>query len=266
MIISSIFWNVSPEIVKLGPFSLRWYGLLFASAFVFGYIILSKIYELEKKPQADLEQLSIYVILGTVIGARLGHCLFYDPVFYLSHPIEILKVWEGGLASHGAAIGILTSIYLISKKQKDKSMLWILDRVVIVVALGGALIRLGNLFNSEIIGKATDLPWAFIFARIDDVPRHPTQLYESFFYLITFAVLYFTYMKTQKKSKQGYLFGLAIVMIFGFRFFVEFVKENQSAFEKGMILDMGQLLSIPFILAGLYFMFRKQKEIPQKKK
>jgi phosphatidylglycerol:prolipoprotein diacylglycerol transferase len=214
MIISSIFWNVSPEIIKLGPFSLRWYGLLFASAFVFGYIILSKIYQLEKKPQADLEQLSIFVILGTVIGARLGHCLFYDPVFYLSHPIEIIKVWEGGLASHGAAIGILTSIYLISKKQKDKSMLWILDRVVIVVALGGALIRLGNLFNSEIIGKATDLPWAFIFARIDDVPRHPTQLYESFFYLITFATLYFTYMKTQKKSKQGYLFGLAIVMIF----------------------------------------------------
>jgi phosphatidylglycerol:prolipoprotein diacylglycerol transferase len=266
MIISSIFWNVSPEIIKLGPFSLRWYGLLFASAFVFGYIILSKIYQLEKKPQADLEQLSIFVILGTVIGARLGHCLFYDPVFYLSHPIEIIKVWEGGLASHGAAIGILTSIYLISKKQKDKSMLWILDRVVIVVALGGALIRLGNLFNSEIIGKATDLPWAFIFARIDDVPRHPTQLYESFFYLITFATLYFTYMKTQKKSKQGYLFGLAIVMIFGSRFFVEFVKENQSPFEKGMILDMGQILSIPFVLAGLYFMFRKQKDIPQKKK
>ena len=198
MIISSIFWNVSPEIIKLGPFSLRWYGLLFALAFVFGYIILTKVYKLEKKSQADLEQLSIYVILGTVIGARLGHCLFYDPVYYLSHPIEIIKVWEGGLASHGAAIGILISIYLISKKQKDKSMLWILDRLVIVVALGGALIRLGNLFNSEIIGKAADVPWAFIFARIDNIPRHPTQLYESFFYLITFAVLYFTYMKTQK--------------------------------------------------------------------
>jgi phosphatidylglycerol:prolipoprotein diacylglycerol transferase len=266
MIISSIFWNVSPEIIKLGPFALRWYGLLFASAFVFGYIILSKVYTLEKKPLADLEQLSIYVILGTVIGARLGHCLFYDPVYYLSHPIEIIKVWEGGLASHGAAVGILTSIYLITKKQKDKSMLWILDRLVIVVALGGSLIRLGNLFNSEIIGKATDLPWAFIFARIDDVPRHPTQLYESFFYLITFVVLYFTYLKTDKKSKQGYLFGLAIVMIFGFRFFVEFVKENQSPFEKGMILDMGQILSIPFVLAGLYFMFKKYKEIPPQKK
>ena len=129
MIISSIFWNVSPEIVKLGPITLRWYGLLFASGFVFGYLILTKIYKLEKKPQADLEQLSIYVILGTVIGARLGHCLFYDPVYYLSNPLEMIKVWEGGLASHGAAIGIPFSIYLLTKKQKDKTMLWILDRV-----------------------------------------------------------------------------------------------------------------------------------------
>ena len=265
MIISSIFWNVSPEIMKLGPFSLRWYGLLFASGFVLGYLILTKIYKLEKKPLADLEQLSIYVILGTVIGARLGHCLFYDPVYYLSHPIEIIKVWEGGLASHGAAIGILISIYLITKKQKDKTMLWILDRLVIVVALGGALIRLGNLFNSEIIGRPADVPWAFIFARVDDIPRHPAQLYESFFYLITFVVLYFTYMKTNKKLLPGYLFGLALVMIFGFRFFVEFIKENQSPFEQGMILDMGQLLSIPFVIAGFYFMFRKRNEVIHKK-
>lgn len=266
MTVSSIFWNVSPEIFKLGPISLRWYGLLFALAFVFGYIILNKIYTIEKKTQVDLEQLSIYVILGTVIGARLGHCLFYDPVYYLSHPIEIIKVWEGGLASHGAAIGILISIYLITKKQKDKSMLWILDRLVIVVSLGGALIRLGNLFNSEIIGKPTDLPWAFIFAHVDNIPRHPSQLYESIFYLVTFGVLYFTYIKTQKKFKQGFLFGLAIAMIFGFRFFVEFVKENQSPFEQGLTLNMGQMLSIPFFIAGLFFMFRKQKEIPHTKK
>lgn len=264
MIISSIFWNVSPEIIKLGPFSLRWYGLLFALGFVFGYLILTKFYRLEKKPQTDLEQLSIYVILGTVIGARLGHCLFYDPVYYLSHPIEIIKVWEGGLASHGAAIGILISIYLITKKQKDKTMLWILDRLVIVVALAAVLIRLGNLFNSEIIGKAADVPWAFIFARVDDVPRHPAQLYESIFYLISFITLYFTYTKTQKKLKQGFLFGLFLVLIFGFRFIVEFVKENQSAFEQGMSLNMGQILSIPFVLAGLYFIFRKQKENPNK--
>ncbi len=266
MIISSIFWNVSPEIVKLGPFTVRWYGLLFALAFVFGYLILTKIYKLEKKSSADLEQLSIYVILGTVIGARLGHCLFYDPAYYLSHPIEILKVWEGGLASHGAAIGILIAIYLITKKQKDKTMLWILDRLVIVVALGGALIRLGNLFNSEIIGKPSDLPWAFIFARVDDIPRHPAQLYESIFYLITFGILYYTYLKTDKKFKPGYLFGFAIVLIFGFRFLVEFLKKEQSPFEVGMILDMGQILSIPFVIGGLYFMFRKTKEIVHKTK
>ena len=264
MILSYIFWNVSPEIVKLGPISLRWYGLLFASGFVFGYLILTKIYKLEKKPQADLEQLTIYVILGTVIGARLGHCLFYDPVYYLSNPLEIIKVWQGGLASHGAAIGILTSIYLLTKKQKDKTMLWILDRLVIVVALAAVLIRLGNLFNSEIIGKATDVPWAFIFARVDDVPRHPAQLYESIFYLISFSILYSVYYKTQKKSKQGFIFGLFLVLIFGFRFFVEFLKVEQSAFEKGMALDMGQLLSIPFVIGGLFFMFKKQKETPSK--
>jgi len=265
MILSYIFWNVSPEIVKLGPISLRWYGLLFASGFVFGYLILTKIYKLEKKPQAVLEQLSIYVILGTVIGARLGHCLFYDPVYYLANPFEMLKVWEGGLASHGAAISIPLSIYLLTKKQKDKTMLWILDRVVIVVALAAVLIRLGNLFNSEIIGKAADVPWAFIFARVDNVPRHPAQLYEAIFYLISFIILNFVYYKTEKKSKQGFIFGLFLVLIFGFRFFVEFLKVEQSPFEKGMVLDMGQILSIPFVIGGLYFMYRKQKELPEKK-
>ena len=264
MIISSIFWNVSPEITKLGPFSLRWYGLLFALGFVLGYLILGNIFKKEKRPATDIEQLSLYVIAGTVIGARLGHCLFYNPVYYLSNPFEILKVWEGGLASHGAAIGILIAIYLVSKKFKSTSMLWILDRLIIVVALGGALIRLGNLFNSEIIGKATDVPWAFIFARVDDIPRHPSQLYESIFYFISFLILYFVYSKTDKKSKEGFLFGLFLVLIFGFRFFVEFIKENQEPFEQGLTLNMGQMLSIPFVAAGLYFIFRKIKE-PQKK-
>jgi prolipoprotein diacylglyceryl transferase len=177
----------------------------------------------------------------------------------------MIKVWEGGLASHGAAIGIPLSIYLLTKKQKDKTMLWILDRVVVVVALAAVLIRLGNLFNSEILGTAADVPWAFIFARVDNVPRHPAQLYEAIFYLISFIILYFVYYKTDKKSKQGFLFGLFLILIFGFRFFIEFLKIEQSAFEKGMILDMGQLLSIPFILGGLYYMFRKGKEIENKK-
>lgn len=266
MIISSIWWEVSPEIMNLGPFSLRWYGLLFASAFVFGYLVLSKIYKLEKKPIADLEQLTIYVILGTVIGARLGHCLFYDPIYYLSNPLEMIKVWEGGLASHGAAIGIISAIYFFSKKKKDQSMLWVLDRLVIVVALGGALIRLGNLFNSEIIGKAADVPWAFVFVRVDDIPRHPTQIYESLAYFVSFLILYFSYLKKRETLQKGYLFGLFFILIFGFRFFVEFLKENQSAFEAGLPLNMGQLLSIPFVAVGLYFVLRKKKEVGTKKK
>lgn len=259
MNINSIWWTVSPEILKLGPFSLRWYGLMFALAFVFGYIILSKIYKKEKKSLEDLEKLSIYVILGTVIGARLGHCLFYDPTYYLTNPIEILKVWRGGLASHGAAIGILTALYLFSKKKKDQNIIWILDRLVIVVALGGAFIRLGNLFNSEIIGKATDLPWAFVFVRVDEIPRHPTQIYESLFYFLSFIILYFIYQKKSAALKPGFLFGLFLILIFGFRFFIEFLKENQSPFESDLPINMGQILSIPFVLLGLYFILRKKQ-------
>ena len=266
LIISYITWDVSREIANIGPLSLRWYGLLFALAFVFGFIILTRVYKLEKKPQTDLEQLSIYVILGTVIGARLGHCLFYDPAYYLSNPFEMLKVWEGGLASHGAAIGILTALYLFAKKKKDQGMIWTLDRLVIVVALGGALIRLGNLFNSEIIGMQTDVPWAFIFTSVGDVPRHPAQLYESIAYFISFGILYFIYLKKRETLKTGFLFGLFLIFIFGFRFFVEFIKEDQSAFEAGMILNMGQILSIPFVIAGLYYMFRKPKVVQQKSK
>jgi phosphatidylglycerol---prolipoprotein diacylglyceryl transferase len=266
IILSYITWDVSREIANIGPLSLRWYGLLFALGFVFGFIILTRVYKLEKKPQSDLEQLSIYVILGTVIGARLGHCLFYDPAYYLSNPFEMLKVWEGGLASHGAAIGILTALYLFAKKKKDQGMIWTLDRLVIVVALGGALIRLGNLFNSEIIGMQTDVPWAFIFTSVDDIPRHPAQLYESIAYFISFGILYLIYLKKRETLKTGFLFGLFLIFIFGFRFFVEFIKEDQSAFEAGMILNMGQILSIPFVLMGLYYLVRKPKVIQQKSK
>ena len=266
LIISYITWDISREIANIGPLSLRWYGLLFALAFVFGFIILTRVYKLEKKPQTDLEQLSIYVIIGTVIGARLGHCLFYDPAYYLANPFEMLKVWEGGLASHGAAIGILTALYLFARKKKDQGMLWTLDRLVIVVALSGALIRLGNLFNSEIIGVQTDVPWAFVFTSVDDIPRHPAQLYESIAYFISFGILYLIYLKKRETLKTGFLFGLFLIFIFGFRFFVEFIKEDQSAFEAGMILNMGQILSIPFVLMGFYYLLRKPKAIQQKSK
>jgi prolipoprotein diacylglyceryl transferase len=256
-----IEWNVSPEIFSIGPLSVRWYGVLFAISFVIGFQIMHWIYKKENKPENDLNDLIWYMILGTVIGARLGHCLFYNPNYYLSHPIEMIKVWQGGLASHGAAIGILIALFLYSRKKKDQPYLWVLDRIVIVAALGGSLIRLGNLFNSEIIGKPADLPWAFVFVQINEkVPRHPAQLYESIAYLITFFALFFYYKKKKGIFKPGYIFGLFLVMVFTFRFLVEFLKENQSSFEKDMLLNMGQILSIPLILVGIYLIIRKQKK------
>ncbi len=257
MNIAEIWWTVSPELLRLGPLSIRWYGLLFALAFVLGYVIMQKIYKIEKKPLEDLDKLSIYVIVGTVLGARLGHCLFYDAEYYLSNPLEILKVWQGGLASHGAAIGILTALYIFSKKMKGQNLLWILDRLVIVIALGGALIRLGNLFNSEIFGKPTDVAWAFIFFRVDNIPRHPTQLYEATFYFVSAILLYLNYHNQKSELKLGVNFGLFLILIFGFRIFVEFFKENQSAFEATLPLNMGQLLSIPFVMLGVYYLIRK---------
>lgn len=256
-----IEWNVSPEIFSIGPLSVRWYGVLFAISFVIGFQIMHWIYKKENKPENDLNDLIWYMILGTVIGARLGHCLFYNPNYYLSHPIEMIKVWQGGLASHGAAIGILITLFLYTRKKKDQPYLWVLDRIVIVAALGGSLIRLGNLFNSEIIGKPADLPWAFVFVQINEkVPRHPAQLYESIAYLITFFVLFFYYKKKKGIFKPGYIFGLFLVMVFAFRFLVEFLKENQSSFEKDMVLNMGQILSIPLILIGIYLIIRKPKK------
>ncbi len=264
-LLTFINWDVSPEIFHLGPVSVRWYGLLFALSFVFGYLILTKIFVKEGKPKTDVEQLSVYVIFGTVIGARLGHCLFYNPSYYLSNPIEILKVWEGGLASHGAAIGIIIALYLYSRKKKDQNLLWLLDRLVIVVALGGSLIRLGNLFNSEIYGIETQVPWAFIFpngAGAGMVPRHPTQIYESLAYLIIFIVLFITYNKRKKIFNNGFLFGLFLILVFTFRFFVEFVKAVQEPFEADLPLKMGQWLSIPFVLIGIYFLIKGMLKKP----
>jgi len=244
-------WNVDPEIFRIGNFAIRWYGLLFASGFVFGYIIMKKIFANEGFSDATLDRLTVYVAVGTIVGARLGHCFFYEPSYYLAHPVEILKVWHGGLASHGAAIGILIALWLFARKEK-KPFIWAIDRVVIVVALAGALIRLGNLMNSEIYGVETTLPWGFVFLRNHEtVPKHPTQIYEALAYLITFGVLMRVYWKNKGKQKAGLLFGLFLIMVFGFRFFVEYVKEDQVAFEAGMKLNMGQLLSIPFILGGI---------------
>jgi phosphatidylglycerol:prolipoprotein diacylglycerol transferase len=264
MVHQIIPWNVDPEIFRIGNFAVRWYGLLFASGFVFGYYIMKKIFKNEGLSDVTLDRLTVYVAIGTIVGARLGHCFFYEPSYYLAHPIEILKVWHGGLASHGAIIGNLIALWLFSRKEK-KPLIWSIDRVVIVVALAGALIRLGNLMNSEIYGVETTLPWGFVFLRNGETaPKHPTQIYEALAYLITFGILMRVYWKNKGELRPGMLFGIFLIIVFGFRFLVEFIKEDQVGFEAAMKLNMGQLLSIPCVIAGIVLLvwsFR-QKPVP----
>lgn len=262
MLLNYINWNVDPDIVSFWGLTIRYYGVLFASAFFFGYLIMQKIFKKESLSIELLDKLTVYMAVGTVLGARLGHCLFYQPDYYLSNPWEIIKIWHGGLASHGAAIGILISIYLFSKKNK-KPYLWTLDRIVIAVALAGFFIRMGNLMNSEIYGIETSLPWGFIFVRDGQtLPKHPTQIYEALSYLLIFILLYSIYRKKGVHVKQGFIFSLFLIILFSVRFFIEFIKEDQVGFEQGMQLNMGQCLSIPFILVGLFLMFRSFKQKP----
>ena len=255
-------WDVNPEIFRIGNFAVRWYGLLFASSFLFGYIILARIFKNEKLSETLLDKLTVYVAIGTIVGARLGHCLFYEPDYYLSHPGEILKIWHGGLASHGAAIGIILSIWLFKRNAK-KDFTWVIDRVAIVVALSGFFIRMGNLMNSEIYGVETTVPWGFVFLQKDEnAPKHPTQIYEALAYLIIFILLLWLYWRKKGAYYQGTLISLTLIMIFTARFFIEFLKEDQVAFEANMKLNMGQILSIPFVIAGfiwLYYSIKKKK-------
>ncbi|MCT4613950.1 MAG: prolipoprotein diacylglyceryl transferase [Marinifilaceae bacterium] len=260
----SVYWDISPQIFKIGPIEVRWYGLLFALGFLLGYHLVERMFKRDGVDIKVLDKLFMYTMIATILGARFGHVFFYGWDHYSQHPEEILKVWHGGLASHGGAIGIITAMYFFSKKVSKKSMLWILDYVVIPVALAGCFIRLGNLMNSEIIGTQSDMPWAFKFIRASvldkTTPRHPAQLYESICYLISFIVLMYMYWKTKAKEIEGRLFGAFLVMIFTARFFIEFIKENQENFEDGMLLNMGQILSIPFVLIGLYYLVRKPKQ------
>ncbi|MDO9258260.1 MAG: prolipoprotein diacylglyceryl transferase [Bacteroidales bacterium] len=259
MILQFIHWNISPTIFSLGPISVRWYGLLFAMSFVVGYFIMLRIFQKENIPEPLLDKLSMYMLIATVVGARLGHVLFYEPESYLAHPLDILKIWQGGLASHGAAIGIPLALYLFSRKTRQP-FFWVFDRIAIVVALSGFFIRTGNLFNSEIYGNLTSLPWGFIFERADEtLPRHPTQIYEGLAYLSLFFFLLWYYYNKDGKPRPGFLFGIFLIVVFGFRFIVEFIKEPQVAFESSMTLNMGQLLSIPLIIAGIVILAWKPK-------
>ena len=271
MVLNYITWNLDPVAFSVGPLSVRWYGICWALGFLLGYLLMNKVYKKERMPEGSLDSLLIYMLVSTVIGARLGHCLFYEPQYYLSHPLDILKIWEGGLASHGGAIGILIGLWLYvrrfnksTKKEKtDKqriSYLWILDRIVIPVCLVGALIRVGNVCNSEIYGTPTTLPWGFVFVRGNEqfqgpdgqlLPCHPTGLYEAFFCLVAMVLLLWMFKRGLGDKRPGLMFGTFLIIIFGSRICIEFLKNVQVEFEKSMVLDMGQWLSVPFVLVGV---------------
>lgn len=242
----------SPSITQIGPIQPRWYGLLFASSFVVGYILMVRMFRHAGRQQQEVEQLLTYVLIGTVIGARLGHVIFYDLFYYLRHPAEIIAIWQGGLASHGAAIGILLAMYYFMKKKKKMTYLWLADRVVMVVAIGGAFIRTGNFFNSEILGEPSTLPWAVIFSRVDMIPRHPTMLYEAVLCIITFAICWTIYKRYKHQPPEGGIFGVFMLVLFSGRFLLEFTKMDQAEFATEWAINMGQWLSIPLIIAGIW--------------
>jgi len=270
MLLSYITWNANPVAFNI-PFvgEIRWYGFAFVIGFMIGLWIVQKIWKHEKINEDWYHYLFYFVIIATVVGARLGHVLFYNPSHYFSHPIEILYFREGGLASHGGTLGIIIAIWIYSKTVTHRSMLWTFDRLVLPVGFVAALIRLGNLMNSEIYGHPATVPWAFRFLRsadwyhapINAMPCHPTQLYEAAFYILTSVVCLWLYWKKNAYKYQGLIFGVFLIGIFLSRFFIEYLKNVQETFEEGMFLNMGQLLSIPFIIAGFWLAYKGWREM-----
>lgn len=264
-----IHWNVDPEIFVIADtFPLRYYGLSWMLGLFLAYYIIQRIYKKEAVPLENLDQLATYIFVGGLLGARLGHCFFYEPDYYFSHLLEVLLPIRDvngayeftgfqGLASHGGTFGALIAIFYYWRKTKT-NLLWVLDRVAIGAAVTAALIRLGNLMNSEIYGKPTDGTWGFVFERDDMLPRHPTQLYEAISYLLIFVLLYYMYRSKKIKNRHGLFIGTFFILLYSARFIIEFFKENQVDFENEMTLNMGQWLSIPFILFGIFLVFWKE--------
>lgn len=257
-LITQVTWNVDPTLIHTSWFSVRWYGLMFAIGFIVGYEIECRIYKREGAPESWMPTLLVWVLVATIVGARLGHVFFYEWSYYSHHPADIIKVWEGGLASHGGTIGLLLAIILYSVFTTRRNPIWAFDRLVVPVAFVAGLIRIGNLMNSEIFGHATSLPWGFCFVRSREwlelyAPQacHPTQIYEALCYFALFALLMWMYWKKNAGERPGLLFGVFFIVTFGSRFLIEFIKNPQVDFERDMALNMGQLLSIPFILAGV---------------
>lgn len=275
MELSYIHWNPDPEIINVFGLSLRYYGLLFVTGLVLSLAVLRKLFRRENISADKLEKLSIYGFVGISAGARLGHCLFYEPAYYFAHPLEMilpLKFPEGGgiefvgyrgLASHGGALGLIIALLMYARKTGE-SLINTIDLIAVVAGLGAGFIRLANLMNSEIIGLPTQKSWGFIFERVDQLPRHPAQLYEALVYFLIFGMTLLLYYRKRAVLQNGFLFGWTLTLIFTARFFIEFIKERQVAFEEGMRLDMGQILSIPYVLVGLGFMiygWRKTRQL-----
>ena len=270
-----IHWNVDPEIFWItDSFPLKYYGLFWVTGLALGYYIIQRIYKKEGAPIEQFEQLAGYIVLGIILGARLGHCLFYEFEYYSDHLLEIflpIREVQGsyqftgfqGLASHGGTLGAIVAILYYWWKTKT-NLLWTLDRAAIGGAVVAAFIRLGNLMNSEIYGKPTDGTWGFVFERDDLIPRHPTQLYEAISYLLIFGILMYMYRKKTTKTRNGLLVGTLLILLFSARFIIEFYKENQVGFEDAMTLNMGQWLSLPFILLGFILVFWKKKPVLEK--
>lgn len=287
----SVVWNIDPVAFSIGPLSVRWYGILWAVGIYLCYLIQVKLYRHEGYPDEWTDSLFMYIVIGTIIGARLGHCLFYEwheasrlglqPIHflgmtftyrnpYIEHPLELFKIWQGGLASHGGAIGIITASWLLGRKRFQRSLVWVLDRLVVGVAVTAFFIRLGNLMNSEIYGGPTSLPWGFVFVRDGQtVPCHPTQIYEMLYCVVAFIACWLIYWKAEGWKREGLLIGVFLEIVFFTRFCLEFIKFNQEAFEANFLLNMGQILSIPFILWGAYLIYtsltRPIKEYPMPK-
>jgi phosphatidylglycerol---prolipoprotein diacylglyceryl transferase len=256
-----VIWDIDPDIFVIPWLNhpVRWYGLSWAFGFLISQQIIYYIYKKEGRAASEVDTLTVYLVVAAVLGARLGHVLFYDPIHYFQEPLRILAIWEGGLASHGGAMGSLLALYFFAKKTQVP-YLWIVDRIVIVSGLMGCLIRLGNLMNSEVVGLPTTVPWAFVFTAIDDVPRHPAQLYEAIYCFVLFVFLFWMWNSKRTTLPNGLLTAWFLIILFSLRFVDEFFKINQTPFEDDLVLNMGQILSIPFVIAGIVILVMVTKK------
>lgn len=260
-LISFITWNLDPDILKIPgtDWPVRWYGLMWAVGLIISQQVMYYIFKDEDKPVKDVDTLTLYILIATLLGARLGHFLFYDPSVFITDPLEIILPPYSGLASHGAAAGILIGLYFFCRKM-NYNYLWMVDRLVIVVCITGGFIRLGNFLNSEILGKPTDVPWAVIFEQVDNIPRHPAQLYEAIYCFMLFALLFYIWKQKRNTVGNGFIFGVFLVVLWSLRFVDEFFKEVQEPFEQDLSLNMGQILSIPLVLAGIIILIRTRRK------